>query len=204
MGQYYVIVNLDKGEFLNPHCFGDGIKLMEFGHSTDGTLLALTTLLSNGNGRGGGDIFSSKYRRAEGRWFRERKRFDEGKRKTEPRFPSPEKHNNPLIGSWAGDRIVIAGDYGDERKFLTEEQIKQFQDKYRKEQPKDRQKYMEDNTNLHHYAEEFFKDISEDVLAMLLDAGEISKESQEQIEMFNDARKRIKALKPDMILTVGK
>ena len=31
MGQYYVIANLDKKEFLNPHKFGDGVKLMEFG-----------------------------------------------------------------------------------------------------------------------------------------------------------------------------
>ena len=29
-GQYYLPVNLDKGEYLDPHKLGDGLKLMEF------------------------------------------------------------------------------------------------------------------------------------------------------------------------------
>jgi len=28
------------------------------------------------------------------------------------------RSDNPIIGSWAGDRIVIAGDYADEGKFV--------------------------------------------------------------------------------------
>ena len=56
MGQYHLICNLDKREFLNPHQFGDGLKLMEFGDSTEGTLLALAVLLAGSNGRGGGDF----------------------------------------------------------------------------------------------------------------------------------------------------
>jgi hypothetical protein len=86
MGQYYKVVNIDKKEFLTPHTFGDGAKLMEFGSSGSGTMLALTVLLSSGNGRGGGDIDS----------------------------------NDPLVGFWAGDRIVIAGDYDDGGKFDAE------------------------------------------------------------------------------------
>jgi hypothetical protein len=58
MGQYHKIVNLDKKQFLHPHTFGDGLKLMEFGQSSSGTLLGLTVLLSCSNGRGGGDIRS--------------------------------------------------------------------------------------------------------------------------------------------------
>ena len=77
MGQYYKVVNLDKKEWLNPHQLGDGLKLMEFGQSTNGTMTALAILLANSNGRGGGDF----------------------------------KQESPLIGSWAGNRIVIAGDY---------------------------------------------------------------------------------------------
>lgn len=80
MGQYYVIVNLDKGEFIKPHDFGDGAKLMEFGLSGMGVMAGLAVLLASGNGRGGGDL-----------------RTDAG-----------------VVGRWAGDRIVIAGDYDDE------------------------------------------------------------------------------------------
>lgn len=80
MGQYWIVVNKTKREFLNPDEFGDGIKLMEFGRSGDGTTAALAVLLARGNGRGGGDCRSS----------------------------------SPLIGSWAGDHVEIAGDYGDE------------------------------------------------------------------------------------------
>ena len=83
MGQYYLIVNLDKQQFLHPHKCGDGLKLLEFGCSANGTLTALAILLADGNNRGGGDLRS----------------------------------HNAIIGSWAGDRIVIAGDYADEGKF---------------------------------------------------------------------------------------
>ena len=31
MGQYFKVLNLDKKEYLHPHCCGDGLKLMEFG-----------------------------------------------------------------------------------------------------------------------------------------------------------------------------
>lgn len=83
MGQYYMIVNIDKGESIHPHKFGDGMKLLEFGCSTDGTMTALAILLADGNGRGGGDLRS----------------------------------DNTIVGSWAGDRIVIAGDYADKGRF---------------------------------------------------------------------------------------
>jgi hypothetical protein len=83
MGQYYKVMNLDKKQFLHPHKLGDGLKLMEFGCSANGTMTALALLLADGNGRGGGDMRS----------------------------------DSRLIGSWAGDRIVIAGDYADEGKW---------------------------------------------------------------------------------------
>ncbi|MCC6150966.1 MAG: hypothetical protein IT461_12000 [Planctomycetes bacterium] len=85
MGQYYLVVNVDKGEFLHPHKLGDGLKLMEFGNSGDGTMLALALLLADGCGRGGGDYHAKK-------------------------DATPD---TSLIGRWKGDRIVIAGDYAD-------------------------------------------------------------------------------------------
>lgn len=78
-GQYHIIINLTKREYLHPHNFGDGLKLMEFGLSQCGTMSGLAILLSNSNGRGGGDLDS----------------------------------RNPIVGSWAGDNIVIVGDYAD-------------------------------------------------------------------------------------------
>lgn len=86
MGQYYKIVNLDKLEYLDPHRFGDGLKLLEFGSSGCGTMNALAILLADGNGRWGGDLDSEK----------------------------------PIVGSWAGDRIVVAGDYADKGKWEIE------------------------------------------------------------------------------------
>lgn len=45
MGQYYKICNLDAKAYLNGHDFGDGIKLMEFGMSGNGTISALAAML---------------------------------------------------------------------------------------------------------------------------------------------------------------
>jgi len=112
MGQYYLIVNIDKKEYIYPHKFGDGLKLLEFGASACGTMTGLAILLSDGNGRGGGDVRS----------------------------------DNPIIGSWAGDRIVISGDYADEGKFTPDSPV-----------------------NLCDYAEQHFKDISEAVITAMCD-----------------------------------
>jgi len=86
MGQYYKIVNIKKKQYITPHTFGDGAKLMEFSMSASGVLAGLAILLADGNGRGGGDLNST----------------------------------NDIVGSWAGDNIVIAGDYADEGKFVKE------------------------------------------------------------------------------------
>ena len=85
MGQYFYIVNLDKKEYLHPHCFGDGLKLMEFGCSSNGTMTALTFLLRKSDDGGGGDF--------------------------------NEFESYPIVGSWAGDRIVIIGDYDSSRLY---------------------------------------------------------------------------------------
>lgn len=87
MGQYYKIVNLDKREYLEPYAFGDGAKLMEFACSANGMMTALGVLLASSNGCGGGDLHLDE----KSKW-----------------------KNVP--GRWAGDRIVIAGDYDDDPK----------------------------------------------------------------------------------------
>lgn len=82
MGQYFIIVNLDKKEFIHPHAFKDGLKLLEFGYSGRGTMTALALLLRKSSETGGGD------------W---RPHAGDGK--------------NHSVGSWAGDSIVVIGDY---------------------------------------------------------------------------------------------
>lgn len=124
MGQYYLTVNLDKREYLDPHKLGDGLKLLEFGTSSNGTLTALAILLADGNNRGGGDLRS----------------------------------DHPIIGSWAGDRIVIAGDYADTGKFIGENELGT---------------YILDGCiekhNLYSLAEDQFRDVSLDVARAMCD-----------------------------------
>jgi hypothetical protein len=66
-----MIVNTERREFLEPWAFGDGAKLLEFGMSTPGTVLGLTVLLADGNGRGGGDLHGADEAVA-GRWANNR------------------------------------------------------------------------------------------------------------------------------------
>lgn len=114
MGQYYKIVNIKKKQYIQPHTFGDGSKLMEFSMSSSGVLAGLAILLADGNGRGGGDLNSE----------------------------------NKIVGSWAGDNIVIAGDYADNGKFLPVDKV---------------------DTNLYNVAYDEGEDISLKVLEALFD-----------------------------------
>ena len=85
MGQYFKIVNLDKREYIEPYAFGDGLKLMEFACSANGMMTALAVLLASSNGMGGGDLHLD----SKSKW-------------------------RDVPGRWAGNRIVIAGDYDDD------------------------------------------------------------------------------------------
>lgn len=101
MGQYHVTVNLDKRQLLVPTHLGDGLKLMEFGDG-GATLTALAILLAQDNGRGLGDLHVAMTDTPLEHWEK-----DEYNLK---RVRTPHAH---LVGSWSGDRITIAGDYGD-------------------------------------------------------------------------------------------
>ena len=130
MGQYYRIVNVDKGELIDPLQFvGDGQKLGEFAFGSGGVLTALAALLADGNGRGGGDL----------------------------------KSEGDVVGSWAGDRIVVAGDYGDEGKFLDD-----HDDIYAVDMSRDSPL---SKLNLYRYAIERFKDVSKDIAEALAEEG---------------------------------
>lgn len=81
MGQYFIIVNSTKKEFIHPHCLGNGLKFLEFAVSQN-TPLALCYLLRQSNSSGGGDIAQSV-----------------------------ESDSALYMGSWAGDSIAVVGDY---------------------------------------------------------------------------------------------
>ena len=66
MGQYYLVVNLDKKEFLHPHKLGDGLKLMEFAASGDGTRSAGSSLGSASKNDSSGCSRSSSQESASG------------------------------------------------------------------------------------------------------------------------------------------
>lgn len=95
MGQYHKTYNIDKREFIHPHKIGNGLKLWEQIGFLRSTSTALFLLLSNSNGRGGGDV--------------------------------PE---HPMIGRWAGDRIVVQGDYVEptDPSYISEEELESFTD----------------------------------------------------------------------------
>jgi len=81
MGQYFVIVNLDKREFIHPHKLASGLKFWEILASQTAPR-ALAFLLRQSNEGGGGDIAESS-----------------------------EDNKKLFCGSWRADRIAIIGDY---------------------------------------------------------------------------------------------
>lgn len=89
MGQYFTAVNLDKKEYVCPWCVSGVAKLWEWAANTWGAIFVL--LLRKSDEGGGGDYCG--YHNG----------CDEG---GPIRCPK-----NRLVGSWAGDRVVLVGDY---------------------------------------------------------------------------------------------
>ncbi len=129
MGQYFIIVNLDKQEMLTPSVFGDGAKFLEFSSKGNGVMQALAVLTSNGNGAGmNGDLDRMTY---EGQPDFEpvtgERILSEWSTNHNPHlkfFDAEQYHKARVIvpavmGHWAGDRIVTTGEYGDAYKYLT-------------------------------------------------------------------------------------
>jgi len=183
MGQYYLTVNLDRQEYLDPHKFGDGLKLLEFGDSSSGTMTGLAILLADGNGRGGGDLRSE----------------------------------NPIIGSWKGDRIVVAGDYANPNNFIPEALkdelfTRMLEGQRDREAYKDGDideetaiKYAKSNCNVYHLAREFYEDISEKVIEAMADDEFLKEELENRKHMsykrfveegLKEARRYIRGLEP--------
>ena len=108
MGQYWIPVNLDKKEYIDPHKLGTGLKLWEHLANHPGTGAALIVLMAAmPEPRGGGDFDMDE------NWH--------GPERTIPPHnispgPMPENYSSiakRTIGRWAGDRIALIGDYAD-------------------------------------------------------------------------------------------
>jgi hypothetical protein len=109
MGQYWLVVNLDKREFINPHRLGAGLKLWEQLAAHPGTGAALLVLCAAmPEQRGGGDFD------LDSNWH--------GPERTFPKHnitpgPMPEDYQSVArrtIGRWSGDRIALVGDYAED------------------------------------------------------------------------------------------
>ena len=95
MGQYHVLYNTDKKEYVHAHRIDNGLKLLEQVGFEKSTATALFLLVANSNGRGSGDA---------------------------------NKHE--LIGRWAGDRIVVQGDYAEDgdQAYITDAERETYTD----------------------------------------------------------------------------
>lgn len=109
MGQYWLVVNLDKKEFINPHKLGAGLKLWEQLANYPGTGAGLLILCAAmPEPRGGGDFDLDK------NWHGPERKFPEHNI-----TPGPMPEDYPAvaartIGRWAGDRIALVGDYAED------------------------------------------------------------------------------------------
>ena len=72
MGQYHVVVNLDKKEYLWGGDLGCGVKLWDQLVNLPSTSTALIILLACSNGRGGGDLQDHIDEKVIGRWAGDR------------------------------------------------------------------------------------------------------------------------------------
>jgi hypothetical protein len=57
-GQSFLIANLTKKQTINPLNFGEDTSFKAFATASDGSMFALSCLLADSNGRGGGDVHS--------------------------------------------------------------------------------------------------------------------------------------------------
>ena len=165
MGQYWIPVNLDKREFIDPHRLGTGMKLWEQLANHPGTGAALVVLLATERERrGGGDLD------IEENWHG---------------LDMPEDYPEiarRTIGRWAGDRIAIIGDYaerddleGFEADFIydlccspeeKEEAVAFYRNRAETENNPHLAEYFREKANRLSQAE-VFKDITDDVAKVL-------------------------------------
>jgi hypothetical protein len=68
MGQYYVLANIDRQEYIHGHEIGGGIKLWEWAANPQGAVLTLLCGWSNEAGGGDPDWEDEDIKKIAGRW----------------------------------------------------------------------------------------------------------------------------------------
>lgn len=121
MGQYFKLVNINKREYLHPHCCGDGLKFLEI--TTGGMPALLAYLLRQSNGGGGGDIpLVSEMAHMVKSCTEDLKKPENQNEKSQEFYKHHIEHYKKALafakkikyaGRWAGDRITLVGDYDD-------------------------------------------------------------------------------------------
>lgn len=94
MGQYYTIVNVDKKEYIKPHW----LKLKEFGCSGFSEMMGLSMLMMNDPNTYMSEMKDSKVT---------------GLLNVQ-QYAKPKTGSRNVFGRWAGDRIIISGDYAED------------------------------------------------------------------------------------------
>ena len=117
MGQYTILVNLTRREFISPAAFTDGAKPLDL--ASGDTPTGLLCLLISGNTNGG----TAEFCRPLSRFSRAAQLRARKAKQPLNQIPSP---LYDIVGSWAGDRIVLAGDYANDGHLLTSWQRKQL------------------------------------------------------------------------------
>jgi len=108
MGQYWMLVNLDKKEFVLPHKLGSGLKLWEQLANHPGTGAALVILLAAmPETRGGGDFD------LDANWHGPERTFPEHNAIPGPMPNGYQEIAHRTIGRWAGNRVAFVGDYAE-------------------------------------------------------------------------------------------
>ena len=113
MGQYFKGVNIDKKEFVCPWCLGGGAKLWEWAANPPGAVFTL--LLRKSSAGGGGDYYGYSTQnieldtRSPERAHRSLMDAFQSVAGIEGKPISPP--DDSIVGRWAGDRVVLIGDY---------------------------------------------------------------------------------------------
>jgi len=108
MGQYWLPVNLDKKEFIQPHKLASGLKLWEIlANNHVGQALVILTAAHKEH-RGGGDFDLDE------NWHGPERTFPEHNTSPGPMPRAYPQIAKETIGRWAGDRIAIVGDYAED------------------------------------------------------------------------------------------
>ena len=141
MGQYFMIVNIDKKEYIHPHRIGGGLKFWEI-CANNGARLVPFLLRRSAEG-GGGDAEE---------WYT-----------PPPPGIQDDVEASNTCGRWAGDRIVICGDYDTQDQAITKEEAQKDGWNMERLKPGDFTPEGLVKCTLYVFAQMRFKDISEKV-----------------------------------------